>query len=118
MINYELAILLGICAYVYTNWLTEPNMILHGTYTRLYKFFNTEKRIENDKPVHWLFMLLIYCEKCVAGQWALWVYLYMKWHFYIHDFTIMLVICHILFILTTIFVAGATKFIINKIANE
>lgn len=60
MIDYELAILIAVLSYVYTNILTEPDMIFNGAYKWL------DGRIPN-----WLFYPLIHCEKCNAGQIAL-----------------------------------------------
>ena len=114
MINYQLAFLLGIGAYVYTNWLTEPHQIFHGIYMWLKKVLKYKEREEAGKSIHPLFMVLIYCEKCVAGQWALWIFLFINWH----DYTPWFILPHALTVLFTIFVAGATKFIINKITNE
>lgn len=111
MINYEFAFLLGVAAFVYTTWLTEPNALLHGVYKRLYNFFETDKRQENGEPVNPIFMVLIYCHKCVAGQWAFWGYIFIYWKIY--DF-----VSHILFTLFTIFIAGAIKLIIQKITND
>lgn len=114
MINYQLAFLLGIGAYVYTNWLTEPRMIFNWLYIKLLRL--TEDNHGNESPwyLYSLFMVLIGCEKCVAGQWALWVFLFINWH----DYTPWFILPHALTVLFTIFVAGATKFIINKITNE
>lgn len=51
-------------------------MILNGLYNRLDAFFNTDKRSCTSKGPHWVFMVIMYCEKCNAGQLALWIFLY------------------------------------------
>jgi hypothetical protein len=68
MIDYELGILIAILSYVYTNILTEPDMIFNGLY----------KKLDAILP-RWLFYPLIHCEKCNAGQIALLTYIYIYW---------------------------------------
>lgn len=65
MIDYELSILIAVFSYVYTNILTEPDMLFNGLY----------RKLDGNIP-NWLFYPLIHCEKCNAGQIALWVYIY------------------------------------------
>lgn len=69
MIEYEIAFLIAVLAFTYTNILTEPNQIFNGLYKKLDSLFNgtTGKK-------HWLFKIIIHCEKCFAGQTALWLY--------------------------------------------
>ena len=68
MINYELAILIAVLSYTYTNLLTEPEMVFNGLYRYL------DGRIPN-----WLFYPLIHCAKCNAGQVAIISYCYEYW---------------------------------------
>lgn|SRR3990167_7246821 len=98
LISYQLSVLIAVLAFVYTNLLTNSNQIFAGLYRFLYKKFKTESRIMSGRPYHPLFMVLIHCEKCVAGQVALWLYLY--YHLNDYDF-----VQHILFISFTIFIA-------------
>jgi hypothetical protein len=79
MIKYELLILIAIFAFVYSNILTQPSEILSGVYRKLYVFFNSDNRIMNGKQLHPLFKVLIHCEKCIAGQLALWFTLFGSW---------------------------------------
>jgi len=65
MINYELAILIAVLSFTYTNILTEPDMIFNGLY----------KLCDKYMP-RWLFYPFIHCEKCNAGQIALMVFIY------------------------------------------
>ncbi len=65
MIDYELAILIALFSYTYTNILTEPDMVFNSLY----------KWCDGWMP-RWLFYPFIHCEKCNAGQVALWVYIY------------------------------------------
>lgn len=76
-------------------------MLLNGLFNRLDTFFKTGERANNGKPVHPLFMILMYCEKCLAGQMAFWLYL-IQWHeLYPHYFFIIL-LRHLLFVAYTI----------------
>jgi hypothetical protein len=75
MINYELAILIAVASVTYSNILTQPNAIFNPLYNKLYNYFKTDERRGNGKPYHPLFMLLIHCEKCIAGQAAFWLYI-------------------------------------------
>jgi hypothetical protein len=76
MINYEIALLFGLLAFVYTQLLTQPGAMLSGFYNRLYKFFKTDERVASGSGPHWLFMILIHCCNCVAGQMAAWYFLF------------------------------------------
>lgn len=78
MINYEICFLIAVFAFVYACILTEPNMLLNPIYVRLDKAFGTFGKSEK----HWVFKLLIHCEKCIAGQIALWYYLIDHWYGY------------------------------------
>ena len=82
------AVLIGICAWVYVYILLDDGMILGW----LGKFL--------CRLPDWLHEPLGGCEYCVAGQMALWYYLYVNWSGY----TIELAIPHILFITLSIFI--------------
>lgn len=73
MIPYELAFLFGLLGFVYTNVLTEAGMI----FSPLYKWLNLSI-FKNDKreDYHWLFKIIIHCERCFTGQLALWWYVF------------------------------------------
>lgn len=107
MIDYILALHIAITAYICSNVLTQPEHILCGVYNRLYKFFKTDERAEIGKGKHWLFMVLIHCEKCIAGQWSNIIYLILYWRNY--DF-----LQHIFFMSFTILMAVVIKFLLNK----
>lgn len=104
MINYQLGLLIALAAYVYTNILTDTNQIFNGLYNWLDEKLNNPETGEK----HWLFMVLIYCEKCVGGQMALWIYLFYNWKIYTVDFFTTF-ICHIFFITFTILSATVIK---------
>jgi hypothetical protein len=72
-------------AFVYSDLCTEPNMLFNGLFNRLDVLFKTDKRATEGKPVHPLFMVLMYCSKCVSGQIAFWLFLYENWELYTVD---------------------------------
>lgn len=116
-IPYEYALLIAIGAYTFSVLLTEGEMILSPVYKRLYAFFKTDERQDEGKPVHWLFKILMYCEKCVAGQWALWYFLYKEFNTYMYAFTFNLIALHLFFVLLTVFITYLISIVINKINN-
>ena len=85
------AILIGICAYVYSFILLEEGMIL-GWFGKLL-----------CRLPDWLHEPLGGCEYCVAGQMALWYYLWVNFDNYLINID-KSVISHILFITLAIFV--------------
>lgn len=107
------SLLIGIFSFVYTYILTDANQILNPIYKRLYKFFKTEERKEKGKGVHWIFMIIMYCEKCNAGQIALWLYLYNNYRSYILD-PLPTFLFHVAFISLSIFFAAFIKLIYTK----
>jgi len=114
MINYELLLLIAIFSFVYTNILTEPDQIFSGLYKFLYRFFKTDERNEAGLSPFWLFKIIIHCEKCVAGQLALWLTVFSNWYqiFITNDLT---VIVTILFSITfSILCTNTIKGIYNK----
>jgi len=92
---YSDSILLAVAAWVYVYILLKEGMILSWWW-----------EIINELP-EWASEPLGGCEYCVAGQMALWYYLYEK--FYEYDLAE-----HILFITLTIFIVE----IINKILKK
>lgn len=106
--NYEFAILIAIAAVVYSTILTEEDSILHKWYLFLYDLFDTDQRAEQGKSKHWLFMLLIYCEKCIAGQMAFWLYICT------HNIREYIWYNHIFFTAATIFAAAIVKWIYKQ----
>jgi len=84
------AILIGICAWVYVYILLEEGMIL-GWFGKLL-----------CRLPDWIHEPIGGCEFCVAGQMALWYYLYVNWDTYLGNVP-QNVISHILFITLTIF---------------
>lgn len=107
------ALLLAIFAFVYSNILTQNGEVLCGVYKWLYHFFKSDERTSNGLPLHPLFKMLIHCEKCVAGQWALWTFLIMQFKYY----TLQLVLPHLLFITLTIFLTLIVKSTYTKLTE-
>lgn len=103
------SMLIAITAVVYSYVLTQPGEIFAGLYKRLDTWFKTDERqMKFGKGPHPLFKLLIWCEKCVAGQWSLWIFLICAWPWYQRGYLI-LIIPHVLFIGLTIFLALCIK---------
>lgn len=69
--EYILSIQIAVCAFVYVVLLTEPYYIFGDLYGYL------EKRLP-----WYIFKPIMGCEKCVAGQLALWSYLYLNYREY------------------------------------
>ena len=120
MINYELLILIAIFAFIYSNILTQPSEVLSGIYRKLYVLFESDYRMMKGKPLHPLFKVLIHCEKCIAGQLALWFTLFASWYDilvngYYLDVFINIVLSITFTILTTITIKGIyNKYIKNE----
>lgn len=93
----SLAFAIGLIAYVYAVIMTDPDQI----------FESFRKWAERVLP-HWLFYPLIGCEKCVAGQLALWTLIFklVKNYWLFHPAT-GLTTKPILFILEINFISGA-----------
>lgn len=117
MINYQLAILIAIFAFVYSSLLTKPNQLFNSLYNKLYDVFKNDQRKEAGMGLHPLFMVLIHCEKCIAGQAALWLYIYFNGIGYFF-WPIETLINHILFVTFTILIADILRNTHNKIYNN
>lgn len=107
MINYQLSFLIAVLAYVYTNILTDVDMIFNGLYNWL------DQKIVNQR---WIFHIIIHCEKCIGGQLAFWIFSFIYHNAYLkHPFYTALI--HIFFItftiLTTEFIKQTHKLIKN-----
>lgn len=117
-IEYEICFLIAVFAFVYSYILTQPQQILNGIFKRLDLFFKTAQRADQGKPVHWLFKIILQCEKCVAGQIALWLYGFTHIDEYIES-PIETPFLHLAFITMTIFLTAIIKNIYTKqIENE
>lgn len=102
MINYQFSLLIAITAVVYSYILTRPGQALSWAYNKLDVFFKTDERAREGKDVSGWFMVLMYCEKCVAGQWANILYLYFYWYNY-------LLLQHVFFMAVTILLSSLIK---------
>lgn len=110
VINFiSVAFAIAIVAVVYSCVLTEPGEVFSGWYTFLRKkimarsytleqmgknYFEGDLKNSNGKVIRnyeSLFRLLIGCEKCIAGQLALWYYLIKNYSCYQWDIHIALV---------------------------
>lgn len=117
---FILSFLIAVLAYVYTNVLTEPDEILSGWKSWLNNKLNDEERLSNGLGYHPLYKVLVHCEKCFAGQVALWVYLILSFETYkdsvfIPKVLFFLVFKHVCFITLTILTTIIIKKIVEKI---
>jgi hypothetical protein len=108
LISYQLAFLIAVVAFVYTNILTQPEQLFAPLYKRLNSLFKSDERQRQGKSKHPLFMVMIHCEKCVAGQLSLWLYVC----YHTHDYN---AIQHVLFVAFTIFIAHTIKQLNSKL---
>lgn len=108
MIHYELALLIAIFAFTYSYLLTEENQIFNNLYNALESLLT-----DANGKTHWLFNVLIGCEKCVAGQIALWIYFSQNIFGYILD-PFHTILNHLFFVTTAIFFTALIKNIYIK----
>jgi hypothetical protein len=108
------ALFIACTAVVYSCALTQPGEIFAKWHDFIYNATGVEKRITEGKPMPALYKVLVFCEKCISGQMALWIFLIQNFSFYrLGIWTI--IVQHILFIGFTIFLSIVVKFIYNKI---
>lgn len=106
--------LIAVFAFVYTNILTQNGEVLGEVYAFFYNVFDTPKREAEGLGYHWLFKMIMQCEKCVAGQAALWSYLIIRFNEY-SNVSFTLVLLHVTFITLTIFLTIIIKLIYLKL---
>lgn len=102
------AMIIAITATTYSTILVLPGEIFGGLYGKLDILFKTDKRNEQGKGIHPIFKMIMQCEKCVAGQMALWGGLVYAWRYYSND-CFQLILPHIGFIGLSIFLTLITK---------
>lgn len=117
---FILSFLLAVLAYVYTNVLTEPTEIFSKWKSFLHNKLNDEEKLNAGLGYHPLFKVLVHCEKCFAGQTALWVYLILSHNRYFDSLLIpkalfILILKHVCFITLTILQVVLIKKIIERL---
>lgn len=99
------ALKVAIVAYIYSDVLTEPGMILNSLYVKLDTWYVNECTGKKMIP-EWLFKPLIGCYKCVSGQMALWSFFVVNFSEYMNIKSIfelsVLIGNHLFFIMLTI----------------
>lgn len=90
---------LAIAAFTYSEILPSPGMLLNNIYDAL----------ERKVPA-WLFKPLIGCCKCVAGQWALWLYII----FFHQQYNLVM---HVWVVLQSVFNVSVVRALYYKIIN-
>jgi len=106
-----ISLLIGGCSFVYTNLLMEPDQLFGKLYKKAYNMFECDKAMIEGRSYHPLFKILFHCEKCNAGQIALWYYLFSNLKNY---FTINTALIGITFILFSILTAAVVRGIYNR----
>ena len=112
------AFMCAIVGYIYSDVLTEGGMIFNS----LYKWLDYQNCSGKRRLPEWIFKPIIGCFKCVAGQIALWTYLYInKSNYYLAfcnlnniDLLINLAASHVYFICITIYIT----WIVNKVYRK
>lgn len=105
LLNF-LTLAIAVSAFTYTNILTDSGMVLHSINKWLERSITGRFR--------WIYTILIGCQFCVAGQWALWYYLYF---IFIKDTTHAIAHAkyefelHVWFVMQTIFIVKVVTFI-------
>lgn len=114
--TFTYTIFIAITAFTYSYILTQPNEIFGKLYGIFNTLFKTDKRISAGKGVHPLFKMIMWCEKCVSGQMALWIFLAFHYNYYLINLSLAIqtLITHIIFIGTTIFLTVIIKSIYIK----
>jgi hypothetical protein len=112
------SLLISVIAVVYSYVLTFPGEIFFNLYKLLHKAFQTDEREAKGLYPHPIFKLLIACEKCVAGQIALWSYLALMWPAYLKFKIAAVAFGHIGFVAMTIFLTVIMKKLYQNYTND
>lgn len=107
------SILIAITAFVYSYVLIQPGEIFSKLYLKLDVLFKTDRRAFNGLGPHPLFKMIMWCEKCVAGQLSIWIFLIYAWPKYL-NYNFIWIIPHILFVALTIFLTIIIKLILKN----
>lgn len=117
IINFQIATIIafscGIIGYVFINVLQEPDNLLSG-----FRRFMVREHEQRHLPA-FVFHILCRCEKCFAGQAALWFYLFVAYHTGLYTSQtaheiIIAVVFHIYSISMAIVIAYISNILINK----
>lgn len=111
---FTLSFLIAVLAFVYSYILSQPGEPFGLLNKWLYRFFENDKRMQEGKELHPLYKLLIGCEKCIAGQIALWCFLLLNYS----EYTIKALFPHILFVSLTIFLTVIIKGLYKKTIQQ
>lgn len=121
MIDYQLSFLIAVSAFCYACLLTDPGMILNGLFKWLdfnmhYKKANKTCSASCSSCAErgWIakaaFKIIIGCEKCIAGQVALWMYFFVCTKYQ--------PLQHLFFVMFTIFITAVIREIYYKYIKE
>lgn len=102
------SLLIAIAAVVYSYILTQNGEVFGGLYGVLDRLFQSDRRACRGLGPHPIFKMIMWCEKCVAGQMSLWIFLYVAFPFYRRG-QLFIMVPHALFICLGIFLALCVK---------
>lgn len=111
---YIVSFLIAVLAVVYVNILTGPGEVLEWLKRGLHNMLNDEQKLNDGEGYHPLYKMLVGCEKCFAGQVALWTYFIMHVDRY-QSISFTLIFNHIMFISLTIFMTVIIQSIYKKL---
>ncbi len=113
---FILSLLIAIGAFVYTNILMGAGEILGEFNAFFYNVFNNEERLIKGDGYHPIYKAFFQCEKCFAGQLAVWTFLILNFDAYTYcGLSFLLILQHVLFTTLTILLASIIKIIYTKI---
>lgn len=104
LLNF-LTLAIAVSAFTYTNILTDTGMILENVNKWL------DKRIYGR--FRWFYTILIGCQFCVGGQWALWYFIYFTFKHGGYAWEL-----HIWFIMQTIFVTKIVTWLYYEVLDK
>lgn len=104
------SLLTAIAAFTYSYILTEPGEFFGKIHMWISDYFKNDQRMNEGQPLHPLYKMIIGCEKCVAGQIALWSFLAFNYD----NYSIKAAFAHVLYVSLTIFLAAVIKGIYIK----
>lgn len=89
-------------------------MILNWLYNWLWAVFKNDERTNGG---HWIFKIIIGCEKCLAGQISLWLFLYLNYQQYLYA-PLETAMAHILSVVFSIFCAATLLGVYTKYIEQ
>lgn len=116
-----IAFLSAVTSQIYTNVITQPHHIFAGWKRWLDKIFNYGGNYKNQRREedHWLYKILIGCEKCNTGQLSLWTFVTVVLMLYWGEWMVLIMAIPFLWgtVSTAIFLVAYFKYLYQKWDN-